>query len=334
MKQDLKVLNRALEIKENQRTDAFRRAEIKKEKIEKEIPEIEVLNKEIAATSKQILNAFKDKKNFAENLKLIKENNLKLQNERKDLLSRLNYSEDYFKPQFLCKKCEDTGISEGKYCECVFDLIKKLRLESLQKRSCIELCDFDSFNLDYYKNIESDDQSTGDNFVSAYERMSEIFEYCKAWSMDFSPDRSTPSILMCGRTGLGKTHLSLAIAKAVIDNGYGVIYDSAQNLLGQIEDVKFGRLSYENNPMDVIISCDLLILDDLGTEFNTQFNTSAFYNIINTRMAKGLPMIINTNLSFIELEARYDERIMSRILGYFDYLQFLGSDVRQLKLED
>ncbi|MDO5014466.1 MAG: ATP-binding protein [Clostridia bacterium] len=333
MKRDFLMLKKALNIKERQRNEALNKADFRKKSIEKKHPELAKLNREIAGVSKKIFSALADKRNISEKLNQIKTENLELQKERKRLLSALNYSEDVLGPHFSCKLCEDTGIYDGKYCKCVFDIIKKLRIEELQKNSSIELCDFDSFNIDYYKNLPPEKVESGE-LIQPYERMSDIFEYCKAWAEDFSPSRTIPNILMFGRTGLGKTHLSLAIARKVIDRGYEVIYDSTQNILSKIEDVKFGRLSPDKNPIDIVLSCDLLILDDLGTEFNTPFNNSAFYNIINTRISKGLPMIINTNLSIEQLENRYEERIMSRMLGYFDFLYFIGKDVRQLRLED
>ena len=158
--------------------------------------------------------------------------------------------------------------------------------------------------------------------------MSEILEYCKCYAEDFSPD--SESLYMHGATGLGKTHLSLAIANVVAEKGFRVIYDSAQNLLSSLEKEKF---SYSNSGEreKEVLECDLLIIDDLGSEFSTQFTTAAVYNIVNTRNNRSKPVIISTNLTDTELEAKYSQRITSRIIGEYVSLLFIGRDIRQLK---
>ncbi|MBR3026339.1 MAG: ATP-binding protein, partial [Oscillospiraceae bacterium] len=132
-----------------------------------------------------------------------------------------------------------------------------------------------------------------------------------------------------GETGLGKTHLSLAIAERLLSENYSVVYGSTVNFIDKIESEHFGRS--EGNTLSVLVNADLLILDDLGSEYDKQFTTATFYNIINTRLNKRLPTIISTNLSFEEMEARYEQRIVSRIISEYDYLPFCGNDVRQLK---
>ena len=133
---------------------------------------------------------------------------------------------------------------------------------------------------------------------------------------------------MFGKTGRGKTHLSLAIANRVLQNGYNVLYDSAINFLRQVEKEHFGRGGSNDDTLDTLLSCDLLILDDLGTEFHKQFYQSTVYNIINTRMNRDLPTIISTNLNHNEISALYDERITSRIYTTYTCLHFVGQDVR------
>ena len=134
---------------------------------------------------------------------------------------------------------------------------------------------------------------------------------------------------MYGKTGLGKTHLSLAIAAEVSKKGYKVIYGSAQNLLRKVEKEHFS--GGDDETINSLLECDLLVLDDLGTEFESKFNASQVYNIINTRLNFSLPTIISTNLTMSELEGRYEQRVVSRLIGEYDVLMFIGNDVRQLK---
>ena len=138
-------------------------------------------------------------------------------------------------------------------------------------------------------------------------------------------------LFIWGTVGLGKTHLSLAIAGQVINKGYGVIYGSAQNLLAKLEKEKFSFNNTEDQPqsyLSLVLECDLLILDDLGTEFLSQFVTAMLYNIINTRLLEGRPTIISTNLSFQEISKRYTDRLTSRLFGGYIHFEFLGRDIR------
>ena len=183
---------------------------------------------------------------------------------------------------------------------------------------------FDNFNLAYYQGVT--DPETG---VDAYARMGQIVSYCEAYAEDFG--LSSPSLILYGNTGLGKTHLSLAIANKAIEKGFNVVYGSAHNLLSEIEKEHFGRLKTDDSPEDNVLNADLLILDDLGAEFSTSFTVSMVYNIINTRILKGLPTIISTNLWYDEISDKYGNRVYSRIIGNYTPLEFAGRDVRQLK---
>ena len=135
---------------------------------------------------------------------------------------------------------------------------------------------------------------------------------------------------MLGKTGLGKTHLSLSIAEVLIKNGWNVLYDSTINYLRQIEKEHFGR-DLNGNTLQILLDADLIILDDLGSEYDTSFYVATIYNIINTRLNKNLPTIINTNLTPQELERKYDSRIVSRLFTMYTYLKFTGNDVRQIR---
>lgn len=254
----------------------------------------------------------------------ISNENLSLQAKRRELLKQNGFPEDYLKPQYFCPECEDTGFIDGRMCECHKKLLAEISFEKISEISAIKSSRFDNFRLDFYP--EAPDAKTG---ISPRRRMKEILDYCKCYADDFG--RNSDSIFMYGATGLGKTHLSLAIAAKAIEKGYDVAYYSAPNLLAQLEREKFGRSTETTDLYDTILNCDLLIIDDLGSEFSTQFTVSEIYNIINTRITYRRPVIISTNLSSQELETKYSERITSRIIGCYTCLRFFGKDVRQLK---
>ena len=160
--------------------------------------------------------------------------------------------------------------------------------------------------------------------------MAEILALCRQYADNF--DERSENLFMTGNTGLGKTHLSLAIAGEVIRKGYDVIYNSAQNLFNELQKEYFGKPETRGQYESLVLECDLLIIDDLGVEFSTQFTRAELYNILNTRLNAHLPTIISTNLDYKEIEEQYTMRVSSRLIGEFLRLKFIGGDVRQEKL--
>lgn len=283
-------------------------------------PEILAVESEMAQAGLSVIKAIgmgKDAAGYIENLAKI---NLSAQNKRSQLLKSAGFPEDYLKVHYYCSACEDKGFVNGKMCRCHKQILKTLAYEKLCSRFPLDKCTFQNFNLDLYP-----DNGEG---ITPRTRMESVLEFCKNYADDFSS--SSSSILMYGATGLGKTHLSLAIAGKVIQQGYGVIYASSQNILNKLENEKFGKIEKGDTESN-LIECDLLILDDLGAEFKTQFTVSAIYNIINSRMLNGKPTIISTNLTLKEIESTYTPRIASRILSEFTLIQFDGTDIRQIK---
>ena len=222
-------------------------------------------------------------------------------------------------PQYQCSLCRDTGFVDGRICSCFKNLQRRMAYERLSMSVPLENSTFEGFSLEYYQ----EDERT-------YKQMEKVFYACKNYADKFRAD--SPSLLFKGGTGLGKTHLSLAIAGKAIEKGFGVVYGSAQSFAVALERERFDRDLPEDGGTDAqLAECDLLILDDLGTEFPSAYVNAALYNIINTRMMAGRPTIISTNLSLKELEQRYSQRFASRVTGYYGKLEFLGKDVRVQK---
>lgn len=285
-------------------------------------PEVLAIRRELAGTavklSKLVLSA---PDNMAEILKDMSEKSLALQRREKELLRQAGYPEDYLEKRFYCDKCRDTGYLGQARCSCLNELIGQIGAEELQKNSMLAPMSFADFSLSYYS-AEADLEHK----VIPRQIMGEILDFCQKYARDFSP--GVKGILMQGETGLGKTHLSLAIAGEAAKKGFSVSYDSAQNLLRVIEGEHFGRLDNQNT-LDTVLNVDLLVLDDLGTEFASQFTLSMIYDILNTRLSRGMTTIVNTNLSARELEEKYSRRIVSRLYSCLTCLRFVGKDVRQ-----
>ncbi len=317
------ILNKSIDIINQRRGRAKAENNRRFEEINSKIPEIAEINSQLAKTGMEILNVIKSGNNVAEKMAVMREKNLQAQNIIKKLLYDNGYPANYLEIKYTCEKCGDTGFSNGQRCNCLKNLAAKLAAEKMNARSQISLCSFDTFRINYYQG------HTPAETEEHRRIMSRIFDYCRNYAENFSTDSN--NILMFGKTGLGKTHLSLAIANEVVKKGYTVLYDSAQNYLRQIEKEHFGRDNNGEDTLGALISSDLLILDDLGTEFDTPFYLSVIYNVINTRLNKGAPTIISTNLNHEGVRRKYDDRIVSRLFAVYDCLEFSGIDIRLIK---
>lgn len=314
---------RAKEVLAGRREEAEKAATKKRLDLEERSPELKELHAEMASAGLRAIQAIGKGEDAPYYINQLAKENLAIQQRRKELLAELGEPEDALDVRYHCSKCRDSGVVNGHYCDCFRTLIKQFQFESLNKTAPAKRSTFENFDLNCYRGVTEADGT------DAYEQMAKIYHYCRSWAQDF--DRNSPSLLLYGRTGLGKTHLSLAMVNVVIEKGYQCIYGSAQNLLNLLEKEKFGRLKDEGSPEEDLLTCDLLVIDDLGAEFTTSFTVAAIYNILNTRILTGLPTIISTNLMYDEIGDRYSERAYSRIIGNFTPLEFLGKDVRQLK---
>ena len=246
--------------------------------------------------------------------------NQALQEERGEILRSLGLPADYTEVHYTCPVCRDSGYTDIRMCDCMRRELTRVALRQSGLGSLIDRQSFENFSLQYY----------AENKENA-RRMERTLAICREYAENFSP--ASGNLIFFGRTGLGKTHLSTAIARTVIERGFDVRYESAPNLFGEFEYDRFKSGHGEDARADKYMEADLLILDDLGTEATTQFTVSCLYNIINTRENNGRPTIINTNLGEAELEARYGDRITSRLFGNYRALVFVGEDVRKQKLK-
>lgn len=282
-------------------------------------PEIREIDISLSCVSKEIIGAISlGKEKCLEEIEKIKQNNLGLQKRRAELLASLGYEASYTDLRHECELCQDTGYVNGILCKCYKNALTLKSYENSGLARLISSQSFDSFSLDYYSGRER-------------EIMEQNFEELLDFARNFDNDKR--SFLLCGGTGLGKTHLSSAVAKHLLDNGYDVIYETAQNVFSDFENDRFrDRFNGEEAVSDKYLECDLLILDDLGAEMITQFSVACLYNIINTRLNKGLPIIASTNFRGEEIRKMYHDRITSRLFGEFIIKQFFGQDIRKQKI--
>lgn len=282
-------------------------------------PEALDIENEMAKTGLAAVRAVGAGKDAVKVIENLAKYNLELQSQRKMLLTAHGFPEDYLTPAYTCPVCEDNGTVDGRMCDCYQKLLRDFAFEALSLQTPLKLCSFDSFSLGAYADIPDADGRI------PREEMQKILNYCKNYAENFS--ESAESLFLYGKTGLGKTHLSLSIASAAVEKGYGVIYGTAQNLLTKLEKERFGKAEDQDTEA-MLLECDLLILDDLGTEFRTAFTVAEIYNLINTRELLHKPTIINSNLNLSEMKQAYTDRVTSRILGSYRILHFCGNDMR------
>lgn len=287
--------------------------------IHQRIPEYCELECLLADTMTKIVAAIAAKAPDAkEQVENAVKSNMDIQRRMDELLEKHGYPKDYLSPIYTCAKCRDTGTYEGNWCECFNKLLNTAAAEDLNEQSPLRLSSFESFDLKYYPNII--DKGPDENPRNV---MKHNLEECRRFADSFNAKGY--GLFMIGNTGLGKTHLSLAVASELIRKGYCVIYCSVPEFLRRLDKEQFKGA--DGDTMGLAAECDLLILDDLGAENNTDRYTSLLYEIINARQSRSLPMIISTNLNMGEIKARYQDRLWSRLFS-MRVLIFCGEDNR------
>ena len=248
--------------------------------------------------------------------------NLELQRERARLAAE-HFEEGFLDDSPVCDRCGGSGYLGTQMCECLAELCRQEQKKEISILSGSKE-HFAQFRLDYYP--DRIDPTLGVNIRSVMEK---TFQSCKRYALTFS--EISGNLLFSGDTGLGKTFLSACIARTVAERGYSVVYESAGNLFTKLERAKFSNDENARAEVKKYSDCDLLIIDDLGTEMPGQFTTAALYSLVNERLLAAKPMIISTNLNVEDFSRRYSPQIASRLRGSFQRQTFLGEDIRVKK---
>ncbi len=317
-------------IREEFATKAFaarEAADARRAQLYLKVPAVKALDRQLSEFGFRIMKAAVDPADESESIASLRAENARLLEERGALLKANGYPEDYTALRYDCEKCKDTGYCGIKMCECMRRALIEAGMESSGLSALLKKQSFDNFSLDFYKRDPEE-----------YRAMAETYKNIRYYAEHFSIKEGEPapcSILFLGNTGLGKTHLSTAIARTVIERGYDVYYNSAVGMISDFEYRRFGNGIAAEMTDDTAryVDCDLLIIDDLGTEVVNQFTLSCIYYVINTRLNLQKPMIINTNLSPAEIRKTYSDRISSRLMGEFAVVPFYGTDIRKQKLK-
>jgi DNA replication protein DnaC len=295
-------------------SERARRAEV-----HAKIPELRELDAKLGSVGFEIMTAVLRSDGT---LEAVKRKNEELNAERAALLKAHGYPSDYTDIKYECERCKDTGYCDDlMMCDCMKRALVMAGYESSGIANLLNSQTFENFDLKYYAQKPE-----------ILARMTSNYQSMKDFAEGFD-DKTYGNFIFIGGTGLGKTHLSSAVARVIIDKGFDVLYANAVKMISDFEHQKYGNSAYGSSAEDIdrYYSADLLIIDDLGTEVGNQFTVSCVYTIINTRMNLKKSTIISTNLLQNELTQKYPDRIISRLFGEYSVRFFEGTDIRRQK---
>ena len=329
MAYDGKVLRRAAARYDEDRQRRSERFRARQREAYALSPRLGEIDEELSRTmAKIVATGFRKGQDPRAAIEALRDENLGLQRERSELLVSLGYPADWLEPRPACPSCGDTGWKGTEMCACLREYYIREQNAELSRMLDLGTQSFDTFDFDLYSRVPDYEQNQ-----SPYQRMEKNYDACRDYAYEFSP--RSGNLLLSGDPGLGKTFLSASIARVVSDAGHSVVYDTAAHIFSRFEAQRFSRDGGDGGEAEEDVSrylrCDLLIIDDLGTEMTTSFVQSVLYQLVNSRLMSSRKTIISTNLSPDELGARYGAAILSRLMGEYRILPFFGEDIRKLR---
>lgn len=313
------VYRRAVDVLDRRREIANIKAQENFKRISKEVPELEEIQGQLSRIGLELSKLFLFEGDKEEQLQNLRRQSDRLRKEKTAALNAKGYSDKDLEVPYTCPYCKDTGFIDNRICKnCHTKILKDIEKSDLAKIAPVDDCTFESFIVDerFYPD-------------KAYDKAEKIVQSCRTYATNFTT--SSKSLLLLGGVGVGKTHLSLAIANVVINRGYSVIFGNSQNIISDLQSEEFNEKKETQYNKRAVLNCDLLIIDDLGTEVLNQSRIAILYNIINSRLLSKLPTIISSNFTLDELEDKYDQRIFSRITGEYSNLTLEGNNIRYIK---
>ncbi len=330
MPYDANVLRRATRRLEEESRLRREETERRRQEAYARQPRLEQLDRRIQGTMAGLVAAaLRQGGDASAAVRAVREENQALQQERAVLLGAMGLPPDALDDSPACPLCRDTGWQGAKMCRCLRELCAREQIKELSKLLDLGEQSFDTFRLDYYSQTPYPGRG-----ASPRGNMELVYDVCLSYATKFGRF-ALKNLFLSGPPGLGKTFLSACIARTVSENGFSVVYDTAGNIFAQFEARKFLRDSPDGldarDETRRYLNCDLLILDDLGSELTTQFTQSALYELVNTRLVAGKHTVISSNLSMEEAARRYAPQIVSRLDGEYHVLHFFGDDIRLVR---
>ena len=323
---DQKLIEEVLRQLSQRRQQAILAAQHRRQELSRACPRLEEIRRELGETGSRLVKTVLAK-GGEEEIRRLREKNLALQEEQTAILREAGLPPDYLEPPYHCRRCQDTGFEKGRRCACMEALLKAEACRALPTLEGGGQYQFSNFSLEYYG-----DQPSASGQPTPRQRMAAVLERCREFVSPFRQQKG--SLLLIGRTGLGKTHLSLAMAGEAARQGFGVVYASAQGICDRAQREKFGRDEdgSDSRFLRAAAGCDLLVLDDLGSEYGSALSSAILFDLVNSRLLDQRSTIISTNLTPDEMQQKYPERLVSRLLCGYTMLYFDGTDIRQQKM--
>lgn len=324
------VIRRATQRLESARKERIRTQDDLRRNLFSRCPELADIDRQLRGTILDLISSSLRKGNDPTSaLQVIRDKNMDLQVRQAQLLEELGYSPEVLEDIPACKKCKDSGWIGVQMCDCLRKLCAEEQVKELSKMLDTGEQSFDSFSLEWYSPLPWPGES-----LPPRENMEFIYDFCLNYAQKFGKFLF-PNLFLTGDPGLGKTFLSACIARTVAERGFSVVYDTAVNLFARFEEQKFSKNVEEGRDAKDdtrrYLNCDLLILDDLGSELTTPFVQSALYTLVNTRLVQSRATVISSNLSMDGMRARYNGQTASRLEGEYRALRFYGEDIRLLR---
>lgn len=295
--------------------------EKRKEQIYKKFPRIKEIDTKIADSAISLMKkSLSESENIDELINKQDDLVLDLKKEKIEILNSHGYDKDFLELQYGCKKCKDTGFINGSKCKCFKQKVINEAYNKSNLGAILEKENFDTFNYKFYSDKKSKDNKSPREIIK--KAFNKSLDFCTNFDLEFD------NLLFYGHAGTGKTFLCNCIAKDLLDRGKSVIYLTAFDLFKKITDYKFNNSSLEDDPLDTILACDLLIIDDLGSEFSNSLTNPELFNCINSRLLNNKSVVISTNLNPNQLKEKYSDRIISRIIGNYSIIEIIGEDIR------
>lgn len=327
MAYDPTVLRRATRRLEQSRKDREEARDALRRRLYNQFPELSDIDRQLKGTVLDIVSSSLRKgTDPTPALRVLRDGNMSLQARRAQLLQEAGYPPDALDDVPACRQCGDSGWVRGKMCQCLKELCAQEQVRELAGTLDFGEQSFDSFSLDWYSPLPWPGES-----LSPRENMEFIRDFCSNYAQKFGKFLF-PNLFLSGDPGLGKTFLSACIARTVAEKGFSVVYDTAGQLFSRFEEQKFSKDVQEGREAQGdtrrYLTCDLLILDDLGSEFTTPFVQSALYTLVNTRLLQNRATVISSNLTMDGVRSRYSGQTASRLEGEYRVLRFYGEDIR------
>ena len=331
MEYSRRIVEKVVDEFAKKRQNAVNAADARQQEMYITCPQLKEIDKALSLTGMKIFaSTFQGKEGLEKRMKALEKESRDLLDDKKRILKLMGKPENYLDIKYSCEKCGDTGYVGIKMCTCMKKALAKCAYDTSGLGSSLSKQGFDNFDLNYYSDEKNKDG------ISPRDNMAYVLSEAKDYVKNFGKLKDgAQNLLFVGGTGLGKTHISTAIAKGVLDKGCDVVYDTMQNIMHTYEKSTFAKDEAAALETTKYIDATLLIIDDLGTELKSVFSQNVLYNILNTRIISEKATIINTNLNGAKaFKEQYDDRINSRLIGNFRTFNFYGEDIRLKKARE